>query len=160
MNPSFDPTQLPLRDIHLPDAVAWWPPAAGWWVLAALALVFAAFAMLRYRRLHRHRAARRALEAIIADLNGGASPAECAQRASIVLRRFAMTIDADAPEVAGLVGERWLDYLAGFGKVPRPAPSRALIDAPYRVPDQISAEEALSLCRECVAWVRAQPARA
>ena len=27
-------TQLDLRDIHLPEAIGWWPPAIGWWLLA------------------------------------------------------------------------------------------------------------------------------
>ena len=34
MNPSDPLAQL--RDIHLPEAVSWWPLAPGWWVLAAL----------------------------------------------------------------------------------------------------------------------------
>ncbi len=39
-----------LKDIHLPDAVAWWPPAPGWWLLAIVALVLAALAWRRYAR--------------------------------------------------------------------------------------------------------------
>jgi hypothetical protein len=34
VNPSDPLAQL--RDIHLPEAVSWWPLAPGWWVLAAL----------------------------------------------------------------------------------------------------------------------------
>ncbi|HVS24646.1 MAG TPA: DUF4381 family protein, partial [Gammaproteobacteria bacterium] len=30
-----DFTQLPLRDIHLPGLISWWPPAPGWWIAAA-----------------------------------------------------------------------------------------------------------------------------
>ena len=41
MNPAA--SNLQLRDIHLPDAVSWWPPAPGWWLLLGgllLALLF------------------------------------------------------------------------------------------------------------------------
>jgi len=34
VNPSDPLAQL--RDIHLPEAVSWWPLAPGWWVLGAL----------------------------------------------------------------------------------------------------------------------------
>ena len=34
----MDQNALPLRDLHLPDAIGWWPPAPGWWVLFVLAL--------------------------------------------------------------------------------------------------------------------------
>jgi hypothetical protein len=162
MNPSFDPSTLPLRDIHLPGAIGWWPPAFGWWVLAAVLLGLVLAAALRLWRQRRHRAACRALEAIIASLEAGAEPARCAQEASVVLRRFAMTVDSDSPEVAGLTGERWFEYLARLGKDSKLAEGKGqlLLDTPYRSPDRVTLEEARDLCRLCVDWVRAQPARA
>ncbi|WP_152413228.1 DUF4381 family protein, partial [Xanthomonas graminis] len=33
------PQQLPLRDVHLPPAPAWWPPAPGWLLLGAAVLL-------------------------------------------------------------------------------------------------------------------------
>ena len=33
----MDPELLPLRDLHLPEMVGWWPLAPGWWFLIALA---------------------------------------------------------------------------------------------------------------------------
>ena len=31
----MDPQQIPLRDLHLPDAISWWPLAPGWWLAIA-----------------------------------------------------------------------------------------------------------------------------
>ncbi len=39
-----------LRDIHLPEAISWWPPAPGWWLLALLAALLAVLAWRRYSR--------------------------------------------------------------------------------------------------------------
>ncbi len=40
MNP--DPLAQ-LRDIHLPEAIGWWPPAPGWWLLTLLFILALAF---------------------------------------------------------------------------------------------------------------------
>ena len=37
MNPSDPLAQL--KDIHLPEAVSWWPLAIGWWIVAIIAIV-------------------------------------------------------------------------------------------------------------------------
>jgi hypothetical protein len=162
MNPSFDPSQLPLRDIHLPSEIAWWPFAFGWWLLAGMALALALVASVKYWRGRRNRAARRSLYTIMAELNSGAEPARCAQQASVVLRRFAMTVARETPDVAGLAGARWAQYLAGRGAgvAFEPDDGSSLLDLPYAVPEHVSVDEATALCRACLAWVDAQPARA
>jgi hypothetical protein len=162
MNPPFDPAQLPLRDIHLPGEIPWWPPALGWWFLAA-ALLGLCIALGAYIWRHRrHRAARRALDAIVRALATGAQPADCAQQASIVLRRSAMTLGGRSSEVAGLVGDRWLAYLNSHIEQPvfSDATGHLLLDVPYQAPERITAEQVRALCRACVVWVNAQPARA
>jgi hypothetical protein len=162
MNPSFDPSQLPLRDIHLPNEIAWWPLAFGWWMLVGLLLALLVVAGIRYWRGRRHRSARQSLNALMAELSAGAEPAGCAQRASIVLRRFAMTVAADAPNVAGLTGGRWADYLAERGGERHFTASDGanLLELPYAAPQRVSAEQAMALCRACLAWVAVQPVSA
>lgn len=49
-----NPALEQLRDIHLPQAVHWWPPAPGWWIVAALVLALTIwlvrYLQRRYRR--------------------------------------------------------------------------------------------------------------
>jgi hypothetical protein len=167
MNETIDYTQLPLRDIHLPGAIGWWPPAFGWWLVAVLLLAGVALYAIHYYRGRHKRAALRALTRVRAALEQGAEPVACLQYVSTILRRFAMTSSAPvrgaaAPvDVAGLIGERWLKFLdgrwdrtefsAGLG--------RQLLAAPYGRPDSIERAAALELTGLCAAWLSAQPAR-
>ncbi len=157
----MNPSQLGLRDIHLPAEISWWPPAFGSWLLGAVLLGLIVVVLLRYLRLGRHRAAYRSLRETIDSIKAGADPGACALQASTTLRRFAMTIARDSAEVAGLVGERWLSYLdsrwdrSSFSD----GPGRLVLSSPYRVDGGLAAAETLELCQLCVAWVRAQPPR-
>ncbi len=162
MNPALDPTQLPLRDIHLPAAIGWWPPAFGWWILAAAVVVTAVVWMLRYRAAWRHRAAAVDLRVALEALRAGGDPALCAQRLSTTLRRFAMTL-SDRPErVAGLAGEPWLDYLDSRWE--RTAftqgAGRGLLTAPFVGAERLDREHCLELGLLCQNWVKSQPVRA
>jgi hypothetical protein len=154
MNPA-DLSQL--RDIHLPGAIAWWPPAPGWWILLGLALLALGVLWWRHYRRFRERAALRGLQAITRDLAAGTDPVVCIQRISMILRRFAMSLDAPLP-VAGLTGEGWLRFLdsrwgrdefsAGVGRV--------LIFGPYAPPGRVSATDVGALGTLCIDWIRAQ----
>ncbi len=161
MNPSFDPGQIPLRDIHLPDAIAWWPLAYGWWILGGLMLVAVTVLAVRYYAGRRHRAARKALRKAMDVLRAGGDPVLTAQRVSVTLRRFAMTVSDDADLVAGLAGESWVafldsrwersDFTSGAG--------RYLLSAPYVAGGSLKREYCLELGLTCLAWVRAQAVR-
>jgi Domain of unknown function (DUF4381) len=166
MNPT-DVSSLPLRDIHLPGAIGWWPPAPGWWVLVVLVLAGLAFAALRYYQSRHRRVALRTLKRVREALEQGAEPVACLQSVSTVLRRFAMTNAARAPtaglaepDVPGLIGEPWLDYLdsrwphESFAR----GPGRALLAAPYARPHSIERNAALELTALCADWLTAQPA--
>ncbi len=76
-----------LRDIHLPDSVAWWPPAPGWWLLLLLAIALGAAAWWwrsRGRRLPAHGSALTELGQIRARLD--ALDADLPERGQLALR--------------------------------------------------------------------------
>ncbi len=138
MSPQQDPANLPLRDIHLPDPVLWWPPAPGWWLLAIVLLlaIFLLFILIRRSRAKRLSVAvqaRNEIARIRQNYEQGGDKAELAKEISALLRRVCISI-RPRQETAALTGSEWLDYLDkqvgsdhfvnGAGKV--------LLEAPYR----------------------------
>ena len=55
----MDPQQIPLRDLHLPEVIGWWPLAPGWWFLIALAVAGLGYLSYRLLTKWRRNAARR-----------------------------------------------------------------------------------------------------
>ncbi|MCB1720092.1 MAG: DUF4381 domain-containing protein, partial [Candidatus Competibacteraceae bacterium] len=102
-----------LRDIHLPEPVSWWPPAPGWWLLVALSLVVVAglLWLWRYRRRQTpRRVALAELTRLRADFQRDGDGAAVATGISALLRRLALT-HFPRGQVAGLVGDAWLQFL-------------------------------------------------
>ncbi len=167
MNPN-DVSSLPLRDIHLPGPIGWWPPAVGWWLLAALVFVGLALYALRYYQSRHRRVALKSLQRVRAALEQGVEPVVCLQNVSTVLRRFAMTTAARdrkseaaaEQDVPGLIGQRWLAYLDSRWQRDTFASGagRALLAAPYARPNSIERGTALELTALCAEWLSAQPA--
>lgn len=154
----MEPTpDLPLRDIHLPDPVGWWPPAPLWWLLAALLAAAVAIGLWHYRRGRTRRAALRELAALRAQFAGHQDAACLLRDLSALMRRVALAHHPRAA-VAGLCGDAWLDFLdrSGPGGF-RHGPGRALADGPYR---RAAAVDAAALLGACERWVRAQRRRA
>jgi hypothetical protein len=147
----MDPRQIPLRDLHLPDPVGWWPLAPGWWVLLALVVIGAAL-LLRHAIRSRtvavaRRRALRELGRLTADYEARRDAVAFSSRLSQLLRR---TMLAYAPrhEVAGLTGEDWLAWLDRDFDEPVFAndTGRKLLELPYRRPDdEVTALELVDL---------------
>jgi hypothetical protein len=138
----MDPDLLPLRDIHTPEMVGWWPLAPGWWFLIALAV--AGVGLLIYRQFVRWRwnAARRAALAELASIRQhyeqGSDATTLAKSLSELLRR-GMLAYAPRGEIAGLTGDRWLHWL-DQGLDDRPFSSgagRDIESLPYRRPESV-----------------------
>jgi len=135
----MDPGKLPLRDLHLPEAVGWWPLAPGWWLIIALLFAGLGWLLLRGWRRYRLNAPRRyalrTLAAAEAEYISHQDPVRLAQQVSVLLRR-AMLAYAPRREVAGLTGESWLAWLDRDLPVPyfHTEGGKSLLQLPYRKP--------------------------
>jgi hypothetical protein len=130
---------LPLRDLHLPEPVGWWPLAPGWWILLLLVTALLAYGLLLAYRRWRHNAARRhALRELAryeADYLQHRNPVLLGKQLSQLLRR-GMLAYAPRDEVAGLTGDAWLDWLDRGMPLPyfHTAGGKSLLQLPYRNP--------------------------
>ena len=130
---------LPLRDLHLPEPVSWWPLAPGWWILIAVALVVIAWLLLRQLRLWRRNAPRRfalrELAGFEADYLQHRNPVVLAKQVSELLRRT-MLAYTPRKRIAGLTGEQWLGWLDEGLPVPyfHTEGGKSLLTLPYRDP--------------------------
>ncbi|MCH9670870.1 MAG: DUF4381 domain-containing protein [Gammaproteobacteria bacterium] len=111
-SPTPDDPLATLRDIHLPDPVAFWPPAPGWWVV--LGLVLAALAIFLFARKRHADAPRRAaleeLDRIRSTFASSGDARAAVSDVSTILRRFALQ-HFPGRDVASLVNQDWLEFL-------------------------------------------------
>lgn len=139
----MDPQEIPLRSLHLPEAVGWWPLAPGWWLLIAAAVIAAGLLLRAWRRRRAHAAARRkALRQLEESRSAYAhhgNPVTLGAEVSELLRRT-MLAYAPRAEVAGLTGDEWLAWLDRDLEEPRfrQGAGRSLLDLPYRSPESVA----------------------
>lgn len=154
---AIDPASLPLRDIHLPAAISWWPPAPGWWLLA-IALTLGPLSMgLWWRWRQRTRLRRDALLAFAELKSAGSGGHELAIGISDLLRRVALALDSTLDQ-RQLLDDEWLARLALIapGLSHNDTLRAALIEAPYN-PHIEYDREALLIAVE--RWLLALPRR-
>ncbi len=149
--------ELPLRDIHLPEAVGWWPPALGWWLLSILLVISFGLAFWIFKRISQWTAtkvAKKLLLQIKQDRQRDSS--EKLRDLSALLRRVAIS-KTGRKECAGLTGRQWLEFLdrsvkgtpftGGVGQL--------LADAPYQK-NPPTESEITQLTKLCEDWLNAQ----
>lgn len=138
----MDPEQLPLRELHLPEVIGWWPLAPGWWVLIALAMLGLGYllykALLKWRWNAARRMALRELARVQGEYESGLDAVTLATELSELLRRT-MLAYARRDEVAGLTGKRWLQWLdRGLDNQPFSNGSGQILQSlPYQNRDRI-----------------------
>lgn len=152
----MNPEELPLRDIHLPERVGWWPPAPGWWVLALLLLAMITFLLLAWRR---RRARERALDLALRELDQlqreyQANTKSLLRELSVLLRRVAIS-QYGRRKVSGFTGKAWVEFLnrkAGkklFSGELEPL----LTELPYRPECEVDTRRFAKAIRQ---WIRLQ----
>lgn len=106
--------QLPLRDIHQPDPVSWWPLSPTWWVLLAGVL---ALGLLAWWWFNRSKVAKRftkealsQLDALNRNFHGHQDLRTHLVDVSIFIRRLLLSHYPNR-EIAGLRGSRWCDFV-------------------------------------------------
>ena len=154
---SIQPGDLPLRDIHLPEPISWWPLAPGWWLtLAAIILLSAIFIVARkiYRSRQLSRDISSELQNIRQQYKQNGNKPRLARDLSILLRRANISYYPKS-DIAGLTGEQWLQHLDRTNARPRTdltfqsETGQVLTSAPY-LPDDakldFDADKLISLC--------------
>ncbi len=154
----MNPLELPLRDIHLPDSVSWWPIASGWWLLLAILFVIAiiiwAVSEIRARKQLRQQALLE-LDALQQNFHQHQELGRLASDCSILLRRVALS-RFNRQQVAGLTGTEWVKFLNQQGEQAHfnAELSDVLTHAPYQNHCDYNAEALLSAARH---WLEQLP---
>lgn len=154
MNPA---QELPLRDIHLPDPVSWWPPAPGWWLLAVLMLLLIAglyWLLKKIRQPVLKKSAREEIRYIIDAYQQHQQKLLLIQQLSMAIRRIAMSY-VSRQQMAGLTGAHWYHKLnAEIGGQPLGQQAiELLLEMPYQKTPDISDEQVELLIDEVQGWV-------
>jgi hypothetical protein len=149
---------LPLRDIHLPETIGWFPPAIGWWLIAIFVPICSYFLIALIQKLLQKTAikdAKKLLKKLQNDESLNSLEKVC--ELSTLLRRVAVSHN---PEVSGLTGRAWLDYLDGSLKNEpfKNGIGRCLADAPYQkeLPSDVDVTALFKLAQ---IWLNAQTSR-
>jgi len=135
----MEETALPLRDLHLPEPVGWWPLAPGWWLLIIVFAAFLGYVLYRAYRRYRHNAPRRfalgQLARFESEYLAHRNPVTLGKQLSELLRR-GMLAYAERDEVAGLTGDAWLEWLDCGMPLPyfHTDGGKSLLRLPYRDP--------------------------
>ncbi|MCB1843195.1 MAG: DUF4381 domain-containing protein [Halioglobus sp.] len=110
----MNPEDIPLRDLHLPEPIGWWPLAPGWWLLIALAAAGLCWLLWRawcqWRRAAARRVALAELGRLAAAYQQDGNAVALARHLSALTRRT-MLAYAPRTDIAGLTGEAWLSWL-------------------------------------------------
>ncbi|TWT81382.1 hypothetical protein CA13_28340 [Planctomycetes bacterium CA13] len=133
-----------LRDIVVPEPVAWWPLAVGWWVLLGITLVTGLYLATRAWQKWQANAYRRAALVELEQANSASTMTQ-------ILKRTALCV-FPREEVASLSGQPWCDWLRERGDQPMTSSTeRYLSSDAFRDADIVDQQE----LRDYVAgWIR------
>ena len=110
-----------LRDVHLPEAVSWWPLAWGWWVLIALALcllITTSYLLFKHKKKNRYRTlANTSLIQSYQNWQSTQDKQAYLHAANDILKRCVLVND-NTSQAATLSGKNWITQLNHWAKIP------------------------------------------
>lgn len=151
-----------LADIHLPEAVGWWPLAPGWWaaalILLGLLLLASVRAWQRWRRKQRLQTALNELDTawdafLESKLLGKKQEfvaLDLLNNIQNIMRRVAL-LYFPVEDIAPLSGQRWLDFLQQSDPAVNFSQVEGLGDSAYRERFEGDPEPAYQAARQ---WIR------
>lgn len=144
-----------LKDLHLPEAISWWPLAPGWYVVLLLSvLVLLGLNYSLKKRENRFKAKNQALALLDSyqkefELNCNAQT--CSAQISELLRRVALVYFPRAM-VASLHGQAWINFLNQTSKGIDFNPVQSLLlESPFKTPRE---EDLIPLINRTRAWIK------
>ncbi|MEM7466469.1 MAG: DUF4381 domain-containing protein [Pseudomonadota bacterium] len=145
----IDPAEIPLRDIHLPEPISWWPLAPGWWaILGALILLgFLGWIYWRFKKNAQQRFVAAEIERIRLAFANHNNHHTFAKDLSMLARQVALLHGSPKRDEAGAVGQSWLDYWQQRIPETEIDPeelAKALTIAPYRSGETLNVEKILA----------------
>lgn len=150
-----------LRDIHLPDAISWWPPAIGWWILLALIISVLIFLPKLYRRVTftpLNKVANITFQNIVAKYKESNNDSTLIVETSQFLRQIAMSY-CGREDVAQLTGEKWVHALNNITKQNHFTDDLklSLVNAPYQKNIDLDTEQFINTVQNWLSDLPKQP---
>jgi len=145
-----------LKDIHLPEAIGFWPPALGWWLTGLLLMALLVTGLFFYQRFQKsayRRAAVQQLNLLFSDYQQPQQSHEISAQLNRLLKAVAQQ-SYSAEQVSRLTGTQWLNFLDSGANMQSFAqgPGQILASAPYDKNSEINDATALKQC--CTQWIR------
>ena len=144
-----------LRDIHIPDIPSIWPlSSAAYFILAFIVSLFIIICIIFLMKWIKGRARRAALKQIEKYQENEKIDSKDIMNISILLKRVALAY-FPRKDVAGLVGDDWIEFLARTSYDPSFSKEIAsvLLTAPYEKNANTDAKELLILVEK---WIKAR----
>ena len=147
--------ELPLRDIHLPDPISWWPPAIGWWIvfgIVCFCILLGIVFLIQWMKPSLKKEALKALNAIEAEFLKSGNATKSMQELSILFRRVTMS-QKNNGKSGGLIGKPWLELLDQQLEEPEfsSGAGQMLLTGPYQRETEGNISELIKLSRK---WVK------
>lgn len=151
----MDFSQLPLKDVEMPEAIGWWPLAPGWWVLLALiAISLIAFLILILRkRKNPKQVALKELYNIKRRFDKHQDQKRLLVECNILIKRLALTLYPRS-QVAALSGQQWLGFLQESSVKFDAGLLKILVHGPYQASVELNGEELIQNCHQWIKQVR------